>query len=126
MVLLWHSPIGEELSMARTTSAKTSTADKKKASGPAKNGGTTRAAASKRGDDGTEEVVMAVDELVVAGAMEDVAAAELAAGVAGPTPAAHAATGAARVGQLREGGGAAGGVDNAPGGHPPRASPGGG
>src|SRR4051794_4082160 len=91
-------PTGKESFMARTASAKTSTTDKKKESGNAKSGATSRAAASERRDDGTEEVVMAVDELVVAGAMEDVAAAELAAGVADLTRAADAATVAARMG----------------------------
>ena len=54
---------------------------------------------------------MAVDELMVAGAMEDVAAAELAAGVADLTRAADAATVAARMGQLSEVVAAAGDVD---------------
>ena len=54
---------------------------------------------------------MAVDELVVAGAMEDVAAAELAAGVADLTRAGDVATVAARMGQLSEVVAAAGDLD---------------
>src|SRR5215203_4032136 len=49
MILRCDLPFGKEFSMARTTSAKTSTADKK-ASGTAKNGGTPKAAATDRGD----------------------------------------------------------------------------
>ena len=44
---VWNLPFGKELFMARTTSAKTSTTDKKKASGTAKSGGTPKAAAGR-------------------------------------------------------------------------------
>ena len=61
--------------------------------------------------DGTEELATAVAELTVAGAMEDVAAAELAAGVADLTQAADAAVVAERMGVLSEVVAAAGELD---------------
>ena len=89
--------------MARTTSAKTSTTDKKKASRTAKSEATPKATAGDGQGDGTEEVATAIGELTVAGAMEDVAAAELAAGVADLTRAADAAVVAERMGRPERG-----------------------
>ncbi len=89
--------------MARTTSAKASTTDKKRGTRSAKREATPKAKADEGMGDGTEELAAAVDELAVAGAMEDVAAAELAAGVADLTRAADVAIVAERMGRPQRG-----------------------
>ena len=97
--------------MARATSAKTSTTDKKGGTQSAKRETTPKADAGAGGGDGTEELSAAVAELTVAGALEDVTAAELVAGVADLTHAADTAVVAERMGVWSEVVAAAGNVD---------------
>src|ERR671913_31928 len=81
------------MGMARTAAAKTSTTDKKRPARSAKRETTPKSTARDDHGDGTEELATAIGELAVAGAMEDVAAAELAAGVADLTRAGDAGAG---------------------------------
>src|ERR671910_3232043 len=98
--------------MARTTAAKTSTTDKKRPARSAKREAPPQTTARDGQGDGTEELATAVGELAVAGAMEGVAAAELAAGVADLTRAADAAVVGGSHGLLREGVAGGGGLGN--------------
>src|SRR5215211_1677215 len=97
--------------MARAASPKTQTSDKKRGSATTRSKPAPKADTGEDRDDGMQEVATAITELAVAGAMEDIAAVELAAGVADLTHAADAAVVAARMGQLSEVVAAAGGVD---------------